>query len=92
MGIKIIFFYEHLVLLFNISFLNSITLFLQIPEISAADGAVTFLNLAAVLSDLGEHKEAEKTAEKAVRKSEQDILSLSSTTQTEYKNTKSDIF
>eukprot|EP00392_Amoebophrya_sp_AT5.2_P009609 g9637.t1 len=55
-----------------------------VPELPAADAAVTYLNLSAVLSELGRHKEAEKAAMNAVRRSEQDIMCLHRTTPQEY--------
>ncbi|CAD7963674.1 unnamed protein product [Amoebophrya sp. A120] len=55
-----------------------------VPELPAADAAVTYLNLSAVLSELGKHQEAESAAMGAVQRSEQDIMRLSKTTPSEY--------
>jgi tetratricopeptide (TPR) repeat protein len=54
-----------------------------LSELSTADAAVTYLNLSAVLSELNQHQDAEQAAMLAVQKSEQDILSLHSTTMEE---------
>ncbi|CAD7944171.1 unnamed protein product [Amoebophrya sp. A25] len=55
-----------------------------VPELPPADAAATFLNLSAVLSELNRHDEAEEAAMNAVRRSEQDIMRLSSITPEEY--------
>ena len=55
-----------------------------IPELPASYGIITYLNLSFIFDRLGRMEEASRAAQKAVGKSEQEILELSSASPEEY--------